>query len=115
MREEGPELQLFWMVLVVAIPSYIFLSHTRWGRYLFAVGSNAEAARLKIDDVDQADEVHAFRIEGPGFRPERAAVGLAHVKVPVVFARNDLYRRLELGQDALALEAHGRRPLRKVA
>lgn len=37
---------LFWMVIVVAIPSYIFLQHTRWGRYLFAVGSNAEAARL---------------------------------------------------------------------
>ncbi|MDB5561280.1 MAG: permease component of ribose/xylose/arabinose/galactoside ABC-type transporter [Hyphomicrobiales bacterium] len=37
---------LFWMVIVVAIPAYIFLSHTRWGRYLFAVGSNAESARL---------------------------------------------------------------------
>jgi ribose transport system permease protein len=37
---------LFWMVIVVAIPSYIFLNHTRWGRYLFAVGSNAESARL---------------------------------------------------------------------
>jgi len=37
---------LFWMVILVAVPSYIFLSHTRWGRYLFAVGSNPEAARL---------------------------------------------------------------------
>lgn len=37
---------LFWMVILVGIPSYIFLSHTRWGRYLFAVGSNPEAARL---------------------------------------------------------------------
>ncbi|TIV23878.1 MAG: ABC transporter permease, partial [Mesorhizobium sp.] len=37
---------LFWMVILVAIPSYIFLHHTRWGRYLFSVGSNAEAARL---------------------------------------------------------------------
>ncbi len=37
---------LFWMVILVAIPSYIFLSHTRWGRYLFAVGSNPELARL---------------------------------------------------------------------
>ena len=37
---------LFWMVILVAIPSYIFLSHTRWGRYLFAVGSNPESARL---------------------------------------------------------------------
>jgi ribose transport system permease protein len=34
------------MVILVAVPSYIFLHHTRWGRYLFSVGSNAEAARL---------------------------------------------------------------------
>jgi len=37
---------LFWMVIVVAVPSYIFLHHSRWGRYLFAIGSNPEAARL---------------------------------------------------------------------
>jgi ribose transport system permease protein len=37
---------LFWMVILVALPSYVFLSHTRWGRYIFAVGSNPEAARL---------------------------------------------------------------------
>jgi ribose transport system permease protein len=37
---------LFWMVVLVAAPSYIFLNHTRWGRYLFAIGSNKEAARL---------------------------------------------------------------------
>jgi ribose transport system permease protein len=37
---------LFWMVLVVAIPGYIFLHHSRFGRYLFAIGSNTEAARL---------------------------------------------------------------------
>lgn len=37
---------LFWMVILVAVPAYIFLHHSRWGRYLFAVGSNAEAARL---------------------------------------------------------------------
>ena len=37
---------LFWMVLVVALPAYILLEHTRWGRYLFAIGSNKEAARL---------------------------------------------------------------------
>ena len=37
---------LFWMVILVAIPSYVFLSHTRWGRYIFAVGSNPESARL---------------------------------------------------------------------
>jgi ribose transport system permease protein len=37
---------LFLMVLVVAIPSYVFLHHSRFGRYLFAIGSNMEAARL---------------------------------------------------------------------
>jgi ribose transport system permease protein len=37
---------LFWMVVLVAIPSYIFLGQTRWGRYIFAVGSNPESARL---------------------------------------------------------------------
>ena len=37
---------LFWMVILVGVPAYIFLHHSRWGRYLFAVGSNAEASRL---------------------------------------------------------------------
>src|ERR1700720_2269903 len=37
---------LFWMVVVVAVPGYIFLHHSRYGRYLFAIGSNTEAARL---------------------------------------------------------------------
>jgi len=37
---------LFWMVIVVAVPAYLLLSQSRWGRYLFAIGSNKEAARL---------------------------------------------------------------------
>ena len=37
---------LFWMVILVSIPAYVFLDHSRWGRYLFAVGSNRESARL---------------------------------------------------------------------
>ncbi len=37
---------LFWMVILVAIPSFVFLHLSRWGRYLFAIGSNGEAARL---------------------------------------------------------------------
>ena len=37
---------LFWMVVVVAIPAYLLLDQSRWGRYLFAIGSNKEAARL---------------------------------------------------------------------
>jgi ribose transport system permease protein len=37
---------LVWMVVLVAVPAYVFLNHSRWGRYLFAIGSNKEAARL---------------------------------------------------------------------
>ncbi len=37
---------LFWMVILVAVPAYVLLAQTRWGRYLFAIGSNPEAARL---------------------------------------------------------------------
>jgi ribose transport system permease protein len=37
---------LFWMVILVAVPAYVFLHHSKWGRYLYAVGSNAESARL---------------------------------------------------------------------
>jgi ribose transport system permease protein len=37
---------LFWMVVIVAVPAYILLHHSRFGRYLFAIGSNMEAARL---------------------------------------------------------------------
>jgi ribose transport system permease protein len=37
---------LFWMVVLIAIPAYIFLHHSRFGRYIFAIGSNMEAARL---------------------------------------------------------------------
>jgi ribose transport system permease protein len=43
---------LFWMVILVAVPAYVFLSHTRWGRYIFAVGSNRESARLSGVRVD---------------------------------------------------------------
>ncbi|WP_237480579.1 ABC transporter permease [Lichenibacterium dinghuense] len=37
---------LFWMVILVAVPAYVLLGHTRLGRYLYAIGSNPEAARL---------------------------------------------------------------------
>jgi ribose transport system permease protein len=43
---------LFWMVVVVAIPAYFFLHLSRWGRYLFSVGSNREAARLSGVNVN---------------------------------------------------------------
>ena len=44
---------LFWMVILVAIPAYIFLHQSRGGRYLFAIGSNAEAARLSGVNVQR--------------------------------------------------------------
>jgi len=44
---------LFWMVILVGIPAYIFLHHSRWGRYLFSVGSNAEASRLSGVNVQR--------------------------------------------------------------
>ncbi|TPI41342.1 ABC transporter permease [Mesorhizobium sp. B3-1-6] len=37
---------LFWVVIAVAIPAYLLLHHTSYGRYIFATGSNREAARL---------------------------------------------------------------------
>ena len=37
---------LFWVVIIVAVPGYVLLHRSRWGRYLYAVGSNQEAARL---------------------------------------------------------------------
>ena len=44
---------LFWMVILVAVPAYVFLHLSRWGRYLFAVGSNSEAARLSGVSVNR--------------------------------------------------------------
>jgi len=37
---------LFWAVIIVAVPAYVLLHHTRYGRYIYATGSNREAARL---------------------------------------------------------------------
>lgn len=37
---------LFWAVILVAVPAYILLHHSRIGRYIYSVGSNSEAARL---------------------------------------------------------------------
>ena len=37
---------LFWMVVIVAVPAYILLHKSKYGRYIYAVGSNSEAVRL---------------------------------------------------------------------
>ncbi|NGN44658.1 ABC transporter permease [Mesorhizobium sp. CGMCC 1.15528] len=44
---------LFWMVIVVAVPIYLLLNHTPFGRYIFAVGSSPEAARLSGINVNR--------------------------------------------------------------
>ena len=44
---------LFWMVIVVSVPAYVVLHHSRWGRYLFAIGSNSEAARLSGVNINR--------------------------------------------------------------
>ncbi|MBV8764151.1 MAG: ABC transporter permease [Hyphomicrobiales bacterium] len=43
---------LFWCVVLIAVPSYVLLNHSRFGRYLFAIGSNREAARLSGVNVN---------------------------------------------------------------
>jgi ribose transport system permease protein len=44
---------LFLAVIVIAAPCYLLLHRSRWGRYIFAVGSNAEAARLSGVNVNR--------------------------------------------------------------
>jgi len=43
---------LFWMVIVIAVPTFFLLMRSRWGRYLYAIGSNKEAARLSGVNVN---------------------------------------------------------------
>ena len=59
------------MVILVGVPAYIFLHHSRWGRYLFAVGSNAEAARLSGVNVSRID-LHGLIAVGASARPSSA-------------------------------------------
>ena len=44
---------LFWMVVLVAVPAYVLLHQTRWGRYLFAIGSAQKVGsdRLRLTDI----------------------------------------------------------------
>ena len=37
---------LFWVVIIVGLVTYILLQRSRFGRYIYAVGSNLEASRL---------------------------------------------------------------------
>ncbi len=61
---------LFWMVIVVAVPAYLVLHNSRWGRYLYAVGSNPEAARLSGVNIGGPSISPTW--SRPGSRPSRA-------------------------------------------
>ncbi|MGB0144490.1 MAG: ABC transporter permease [Akkermansiaceae bacterium] len=43
----------FLVLIVVAVVAWIFLNKTIWGRYLFALGNNEEAARLSGINTDR--------------------------------------------------------------
>ena len=43
----------FLILIVVAVIAWIFLNKTIWGRYLFALGNNEEAARLSGINTDR--------------------------------------------------------------
>lgn len=43
---------LFVVVIVVAVPAFVYLHLSKWGRYLYSVGSNPEAARLSGVNVN---------------------------------------------------------------
>lgn len=43
----------FVILLVVAVVAWVFLNKTIWGRYLFALGNNEEAARLSGINTDR--------------------------------------------------------------
>jgi ribose transport system permease protein len=58
-----------WMMILVAVASTILLSRTTFGRYVYATGGNAQAARLGGVRVD-AIRVATFALSG-------AAAGLA--------------------------------------
>ncbi|MEP1879807.1 MAG: ABC transporter permease [Sulfitobacter dubius] len=43
---------LFWMVIGVGLPMHFLLKQTKWGRHIYSVGSNPEAARLSGIDIN---------------------------------------------------------------
>ena len=59
-----------WMMIVVAIAMAILLSRTTFGRYVYATGGNAEAARLGRRP-DQHRPGGDVRAERRGRRPRR--------------------------------------------
>ncbi|MBC6457380.1 ABC transporter permease [Actinomadura sp. HBU206391] len=54
---------LTWVMLAVTVAVAFFLRRTVWGRYLYAVGSNAESARLTGVPV-RAVQISAYTLSG---------------------------------------------------
>jgi ribose transport system permease protein len=54
---------LTWVMLIVTVAVAFFLRRTVWGRYLYAVGSNAESARLTGVPV-RAVQISAYTLSG---------------------------------------------------
>jgi rhamnose transport system permease protein len=57
-----------WIVLLIALLTYLLLQHTKMGRYIYALGSNPEAARLRGVPVQRVTFfVYAFTGAVSGF------------------------------------------------
>jgi len=54
---------LIWLMLIVAVVVALFLRRTVWGRYMYAVGSNTESARLSGVPV-RAVQISAYTLCG---------------------------------------------------
>lgn len=52
-----------YVFILIAIVAYVFLSHTATGRYIFAVGSNMETARLSGVNVERTT-IQVFVLSG---------------------------------------------------
>jgi ribose transport system permease protein len=65
---------LFWVVILVAVCGHVFLRHSRWGRYIYAVGSNAEATRL-FGNQHHANRIHRLYHLGHARGARRGADG----------------------------------------
>lgn len=54
---------MVWLMLLVAVFTWYLLNHTRFGRYLYAVGGNEEAAKASGINIDKV-KMQAYAIAG---------------------------------------------------
>ena len=57
---------LFWMVIIVGVVTYVLLQRSRFGRYIYAVGSNLEASRLSGVKIGRYDLLGLRGVVGAG-------------------------------------------------